>query len=66
LVDKLWLKVLFVDLLREKNTAEWLIDLADKLKRTGRKNSIPLSSQVGNDYATDIMTFSKLLHCQNA
>jgi hypothetical protein len=66
LVDKLWLKVLFANLLREKNTAEWLIDLADKLKRTGRKNSIPLSSQVGNDYATDIMTFSKLLHCQNA
>jgi hypothetical protein len=64
--DKLWLKVLFADLLREKNTAEWLIDLADKLKRTGRKNSIPLSSQVGNDYATDIVTFSKLLHCQNA
>jgi hypothetical protein len=30
------------------------------------KNSIPLSSQVGNDYATDVVTFSKLLHCQNA
>jgi hypothetical protein len=31
---KLWLKVLFADLLYEKNTAEWLIDLVDKLKRS--------------------------------
>jgi hypothetical protein len=30
------LKVLFADLLWEKNTAEWLADLVDKLKRTGR------------------------------
>jgi hypothetical protein len=37
LADKPWLKVLFADLLWEKNTAEWLTDLADKLKRTGRK-----------------------------
>jgi hypothetical protein len=37
LVDKPWLKVLFADLLREKNTAEWLAYLDDKLKRTGRK-----------------------------
>jgi hypothetical protein len=35
LADKPWLKALFVDFLREKNTAEWLADLANKLKRTG-------------------------------
>jgi hypothetical protein len=31
LADKSWLKVLFADLLLEKNTAEWLADLADLL-----------------------------------
>jgi hypothetical protein len=35
LADKSWLKVLFADLLWEKNIVEWLIDLADKLKQTG-------------------------------
>ena len=34
LTDKPWQKVLSADLLWEKNTAEWLPDLADKLKRT--------------------------------
>jgi hypothetical protein len=36
LADKPWLKVLFANLLWEKNTAEWLADFADKIKRTGR------------------------------
>jgi hypothetical protein len=36
LADKLWLNVLFADLLWEKNIVEWLADLADKLKRTRR------------------------------
>jgi hypothetical protein len=36
LTDKPWLKVLFVNLLGEKNIVKWLADLADKLKRTGR------------------------------
>jgi hypothetical protein len=34
LSEKSWLKVLFVNLLREKNTVEWLTDSADKLKQT--------------------------------
>jgi hypothetical protein len=37
LTKKSWLKVLFVDLLWEKNTTEWLIYSADKSKQTGPK-----------------------------
>jgi hypothetical protein len=40
LADKPWLKALFVDFLREKNTAEWLADLANKLKRTGQEPAV--------------------------
>jgi hypothetical protein len=36
LADKSRLKVMFADLLLEKNIAEWLTDLADKLKQTER------------------------------
>jgi hypothetical protein len=36
LADKPQLKVMFADSLLEKNTAEWLTDLADKLKQTER------------------------------
>jgi hypothetical protein len=32
LAQKLWMKVLFVDLLWEKNNTEWLADSVDKLK----------------------------------
>jgi hypothetical protein len=32
-----WLKVMLASFLREKNTAGWLADLADNLKRTGCK-----------------------------
>jgi hypothetical protein len=36
LTDKPWLKILFADLLWEKNTVEWLANLTDKLKWTWR------------------------------
>ena len=40
MVEKLWLKVLFADLLWEKNTTEWLADLTDKLKWTGESCAV--------------------------
>lgn len=35
LADKTWLKVLFANLLCDKNTTEWLADSVDKLKQIG-------------------------------
>jgi hypothetical protein len=40
LVDKSSQKVLLTDLLRKKNTTEWLIDSANKLKRTSSRENV--------------------------
>jgi len=42
--EKSWLKVLFADLLWQKNITEWLIDLTNKLKQTGRAQPPLISS----------------------
>ena len=57
LADKPWQKVLLADLLWEKNTAEWLADSVDKLKRI-RSSRTEILLHLSHSIKKIIMTLS--------